>query len=108
MKLIVFAIVVAVMLLQCPTLAQTYDLSSWDCELLKSNPARLSTADAVRRASEKVMPQLPGDARIKDARVTVAIVVDSYGSVQCVHTKQGHPLLISACIQAAKDWKFKP
>jgi hypothetical protein len=108
MRLIVFVIVISLMLLPRHALAQTYDLSAWDCELLKSNPARLSTADVVQRATKKVVPQIPGDASIKDARVTVAIVIDAEGAVRCVHAKQGHPLLIASCIQAAKDWKFKP
>ena len=79
---------------------QTYDLSTWECEL--------SMAAALQRVTKKVMPEIPGDATIQDARVTVVIAVDANGSVQCVHAKQGHPLLIGSCIDAAKDWKFKP
>jgi len=90
------------------TFAQTYDTTSWDCELLKSAPANVSTREAIQLATKKVMPERPGDATTRDARVTVVIVVDRSGSVQCVHAKQGHPLLISGCIQAAKDWTFKP
>jgi Gram-negative bacterial TonB protein C-terminal len=108
MKRTIFIFIIATTSLRGTALAQSYDLSAWDCELLKSNPAHLDTKDAVRQATKKVMPQIPDDARIKDARVTVAIVVDADGSVQCVHAKQGHPLLISSCIQAAKDWRFKP
>ena|ERR1700676_3039075 len=87
---------------------QTYDTSAWDCELLKANPLNLTMEDAIRRATRKVMPEIPGDLKIKDLRVTVVVVVNKDGSVECVHAKEGHPLLISQCIEAAKYWKFKP
>ena len=88
-------------------LAQTSEFA-WDCDLLKSKPATLSAGASVRRAEKRVTPELPGDANIRDARVTVALAVDASGSVQCVHVKQGNPPLTGSSVQAAKDWKFKP
>jgi hypothetical protein len=108
MNRIVFLCVVAVLTLHGAGNAQGYDISAWDCDLLKATPAQLGAGDAARRATKKVIPELLSDATIKDARVTVAVVVDAGGSVQCVHGKQGHPLLIGASIEAAKNWKFRP
>jgi outer membrane biosynthesis protein TonB len=111
MMRIILMVAAAFAMLGLPSPAQatqTYDLSAWECDLLKSSPPKLSVGEAVRRATRKVMPGIPGDATIRDARVTVVIAVDATGSVQCVHAKQGHPLLIASCIEAAKDWKFKP
>ena len=98
----------ALVALQALGYAQTYDASAWDCDLLKASPTTLAKQDAVRRATKRVMPEILGDMTTKDSRVTVVVVVNKDGSVECVHAKEGHPLLISQCIEAAKDWKFRP
>jgi hypothetical protein len=108
MSRIILACAVAVLALHVAGCAQTYDISAWDCGLLKENPTNLGVGEAVRRATKRVMPVLLGDEKTMDARVTVAVAVDAHGSVQCVHAKEGHPLFIGACTEAAKDWKFRP
>lgn len=108
MKQASIAVLVLTIALTAGGRPQNYDLSTWDCELLKDNLVNVDTKDAVRRATKKVIPDPPGDVTTRDALVTVAIVVDAKGWVQCIHAKQGHPLLITRAIQAAKDWRFKP
>lgn len=61
---------------------------------------------AVKR-SEPQYPPLAKAARISGS-VVVEVTVDEAGNVIAVRDLSGHPLLRSAAMQAARQWKFSP
>ncbi len=54
-----------------------------------------------------VYPELAKQAGVQGA-VRLAIVIDKQGRVSDIRVVQGHPLLISAAIEAVKQWEFQP
>jgi len=53
------------------------------------------------------MPALARNARI-EGYVSVDILVNDNGKVWCARLVNGHPMLASSAINAAKDWTFRP
>lgn len=61
----------------------------------------------VRRARAPDYPELAIRARI-EGDVRVKVTVDGLGQVILARLVQGHPLLSSAALAAAEEWKFNP
>jgi outer membrane biosynthesis protein TonB len=40
--------------------------------------------------------------------VRVEVLIDPTGHVACAHAINGHPILISSAIDAARQWTFRP
>lgn len=62
------------------------------------------------RATRRVEPKYPEEAkknRIK-GKVIVELTVDEEGNVMLARALNGHKLLKSAAIEAAKGWRFTP
>lgn len=53
------------------------------------------------------LSKLAKAARIR-GRVVFAALVDEHGVVQSLTLVSGHPLLFTAALDAAKDYRFKP
>ena len=54
-----------------------------------------------------IYPDMAKQAGVQGA-VQLAIVIDRQGRVSDIRVVQGHPLLISAAIEAVKQWEFQP
>ena len=74
---------------------------------LKGGPFRVSEGVMQRRLVHKVEPVCPGDARVQGQVVLKALVSQS-GKIENLQLLSGHPLLIPAAIEAAKQWTYKP
>ena len=79
-------------------------------EALQERPKRLRVAPEVaeRLLVRKVAPKYPPtDARITGT-VVLHVIVGKTGNVQGITLVSGHPMLVSAVIDAVKQWKYKP
>jgi protein TonB len=59
---------------------------------------------------QKVVPIYPPLARTArvDGVVVLAAIISRNGSIENLHVVSGHPLLISAAIDAVKQWRYRP
>lgn len=67
-----------------------------------------STDEAKRKVKTKVAPVYPELARRMNVtgKVKIEVVVAPDGRVKSTRVVGGHPLLVQACQDALKDWKF--
>jgi TonB family protein len=66
--------------------------------------------ELLRKAKVKVAPVYPDVARRMSivGTVRLAVVVERNGNVKSSKPVGGHPLLVSAAMDAMKRWKFEP
>src|SRR5215472_8052029 len=55
-----------------------------------------------------VDPTLPGDLGTVNGKVVLRILIDKEGKVAEANLVSGPPILVSACLDAVKQWKFRP
>jgi TonB family protein len=69
-----------------------------------------STDDGKRKVKSRVNPQYSDLARRMGltGKVKIEIVVAPDGHVKSTRALGGHPLLVQACVDAVKDWKYEP
>ena len=69
-----------------------------------------STDESKRKVKTKTAPQYPELAKRMNVsgRVKIEVVVTSEGRVKSTRVVGGHPLLVQACQDAVKEWKFVP
>jgi protein TonB len=69
-----------------------------------------STDEAKRKVKTKVSPVYPQLALRMNVtgKVKIEVVVAPDGHVKSTRVVGGHPLLVQACQDAVKDWKFVP
>ncbi len=67
-------------------------------------------SDAGRKAKSKVAPVYPEIARRMQVsgRVKIEVIITPDGHVRSTRVVGGHPLLVQACQDAVKEWKFLP
>jgi len=65
------------------------------------------TAGLLIHRVEPTYPPLAQQARIQGVVVLTALI-DKDGNVQHLQVASGHPLLVSAAIEAVKQWRYKP
>jgi TonB family protein len=73
--------------------------------------AQTGTTDEVKRKIKtKVSPIYPELARRMSVagRVKIEVVITPDGHVRSTKVVGGHPLLVQACQDAVKEWKFMP
>ena len=73
--------------------------------------AQTGTTDEVKRKIKtKVSPVYPELARRMSVagRVKIEVVITPDGHVRSTKVVGGHPLLVQACQDAVKEWKFMP
>jgi TonB family protein len=73
--------------------------------------AQASTAsDSGRKVKSKTAPAYPELARRMGVagKVKLEIVITPDGRVKSTRVVGGHPILVQACQDAVKDWKFVP
>jgi len=69
-----------------------------------------STDEGKRKVKSRVNPQYSDLARRMGltGKVKIEIVVAPDGHVKSTRALGGHPLLVQACVDALKDWKYEP
>src|SRR5215472_4149573 len=65
-------------------------------------------AIAMGNLTDVVDPTLPGDLGTVAGKVVLRILIDKEGKVVEANLVSGHPILVSACLDAVKQWKFRP
>jgi TonB family protein len=69
-----------------------------------------NTSDTGRKVKTKVSPAYPELARRMSVsgKVKLEVVITPDGRVKSTRVIGGHPILVQACQDAVKDWKFVP
>lgn len=69
-----------------------------------------STDESKRKVKSKVSPVYPELARRMNVagKVKIEVVISPDGHVKTTRVVGGHPLLVQACQDAVKEWKFVP
>jgi len=69
-----------------------------------------SVDEGKRKAKSRVNPQYSDLARRMglSGRVRIEIVIAPDGHVKSTRAVGGHPVLVQACVDALKDWKYEP
>ena len=69
-----------------------------------------TTDESKRKVKSKVIPVYPELARRMDVtgKVKIEVVITPDGHVRSTRVVGGHPLLVQACQDAVKEWKFYP
>ena len=68
-----------------------------------------STDEGKRKIKSKVNPQLSDLARKLNVsgKVKIEVVIANDGHVKSSKALGGHPLLVQACVDALRDWRFE-
>jgi TonB family protein len=66
--------------------------------------------ELTRKVKSKISPVYPDIARRMNitGTVKVAVVVAPNGNIKSTKVMGGHPLLVTAAVDALKKWKFEP
>jgi protein TonB len=69
-----------------------------------------STDEGKRKVKSKTSPAYPELAKRMNVtgKVKIEVVVTPDGHVKSTRVVGGHPLLVQACQDAVKEWKFMP
>jgi protein TonB len=67
-----------------------------------------SSEEAKRKVKTKVAPVYPELARRMNVfgKVKIEVIITPDGKVKSTRALGGHPLLVQACVDAVKEWKF--
>lgn len=73
-------------------------------------PQRIQRTEAIAMGNliEVVPPQYPAEAHTITGKVVVKIVISTEGRVTEAKVLSGHPMLMSATLEAVTQWKFRP
>jgi TonB family protein len=69
-----------------------------------------TTDESKRKVKSKVAPAYPELAKRMSVggKVKIEVVITADGHVRSTRVVGGHPLLVQACQDAVKEWKFVP
>ena len=69
-----------------------------------------TTDDGKRKIKSKISPAYPELARRMNVagKVKIEVIITPDGKVRSTRVIGGHPLLVQACQDAVKEWKFFP
>jgi TonB family protein len=67
-----------------------------------------SAEESKRKVKTKVAPTYPELAKRMNVvgKVKIEVIITSDGRVKSTRAMGGHPLLVQACVDAVKEWKF--
>jgi TonB family protein len=70
--------------------------------------AQSASEEGKRKVKTKVAPSYPQLARRMNVtgRVKIEVIITPDGRVKSTRAVGGHPLLVQACVDAVKEWKF--
>lgn len=73
-------------------------------------PLRVSSEEAAKHLTRNVDPVYPQMARLAhvQGQVTLDLTISEAGKVQQVTVISGHPILLQAAIEAAREWQYHP
>ena len=77
--------------------------------VLGTNALAQSTSDeGKRKVKSKIAPTYPELARRMNVtgKVKIEVIITPDGRVKSARALGGHPLLVQACLDALKEWKF--
>jgi TonB family protein len=71
-------------------------------------PAQSSSDEGKRKVKTKVAPSYPELAKRMNVtgRARIEVIITPDGKVKSTRALGGHPLLVQACLDAVKEWKF--
>ena len=71
-------------------------------------PAQSASEEGKRKVKTKVAPTYPELAKRMNVtgRAKVEVIITPDGRVKSTRAVGGHPLLVQACLDAVKEWKF--
>jgi TonB family protein len=71
--------------------------------------AQQSSSDDKRKVKVRVNPRYPEIARNMaiGGKVKIEVVIAADGHVRSANPVGGHPLLVQACLDVIKDWKYE-
>src|ERR1700738_2085149 len=71
-------------------------------------PAQSGSEESKRKVKTKVAPTYPELARRMNVtgKVKIEVIITPDGRVKSARALGGHPLLVQACLDALKEWKF--
>jgi TonB family protein len=71
-------------------------------------PAQSAPEEGKRKVKTRVAPTYPELAKRMNVtgRVKIEVIITPDGRVKSTRALGGHPLLVQACIDAVKEWKF--
>jgi TonB family protein len=74
------------------------------------NAQQSSNDDSKRKVKVRVNPRYPEIARNMSisGKVKIEVVIAADGRVKSANAIGGHPLLVQACLEVIKDWKYEP
>jgi TonB family protein len=69
-----------------------------------------SSEEGKRKVKVRVNPRYPEIARNMGigGKVKIEVVIAADGHVKSSNAVGGHPLLVQACMDVIKDWKYEP
>ena len=69
-----------------------------------------STDEGKRKVKSKIAPAYPELAKRMNVtgKVKIEVIIAADGHVKSTRAIGGHPLLVQACQDAVKEWKFSP
>ena len=70
--------------------------------------AQSASEEGKRKVKTKVAPSYPELAKRMNVagRVKIEVIITPDGRVKSTRALGGHPLLVQACLDAVKEWKF--
>ena len=73
-------------------------------------PLASAQEELTRKVKSKIAPTYPDIARRMNitGTVRVMVIVAPNGSIKTTKVVGGHPLLVTAAVDALKKWKFEP
>jgi periplasmic protein TonB len=77
---------------------------------VQQQPMRLSSTVLTGKAIERKSPTYPAIAKQTrlQGSVTVEVMISPEGRVESARALGGHPLFVSAAVEAARGWRFQP
>jgi TonB family protein len=71
-------------------------------------PAQSAPEEGKRKVKTRVAPTYPELAKRMNVtgRVKIEVIITPDGRVKSTRALGGHPLLVQACVEAVKEWKF--
>jgi TonB family protein len=69
-----------------------------------------NTDEGKRKVKSRVSPTYPELARRMNVtgKVKIEVVIAPDGRIRSTHVVGGHPLLVQACLDALKEWRYVP
>jgi TonB family protein len=77
--------------------------------VLAAAPAQQANEEAKRKLKSRINPVLSDVARrmALSGKVRIELTIAADGRVKSARALGGHPLLVQACLEAVKEWRYE-